>query len=347
MLQLSQRPLTGSDLDRALFVNRDDELEHLERAAHLSFNVLLLGERGSGLTSLLQQHLRRLEELEIPAFYVAGTSAETLEEIVDAIRIGLIGRRPIVRKTVPTDPLQWPFQKEVTVAGDPDVLGPLRRITIDDTSLYPIVLLDDVRDPTLVHHLFGRLRDEMWRLPFRWVVSGYRSRRRAYLEPPADSFFDTEIVLAPLNDDTSTELLTKRLETAANDDAQSVQRVRAQLEQIVERGAGNPRGLLDAARQAVLRAPEQLAETDEAVAAARALGATELAIVEHLVAHGPVSASDADLLAILDLSRARVTQVLRNLEDEGLVTSFAEQAEGVGRPRKLYTLKTSVVEDAV
>lgn len=60
MLQLSQRPLSGSDADRELFVDRTVELCHLERSAQLDFNVLVLGERGMGSTSLVRQHQRRL-----------------------------------------------------------------------------------------------------------------------------------------------------------------------------------------------------------------------------------------------------------------------------------------------
>ncbi|MBT8193526.1 MAG: helix-turn-helix transcriptional regulator [Acidimicrobiia bacterium] len=327
-------------------MNRADELERLERAASLRFNVLVLGDRGSGLTSLLQQHLRRLEELEIPAAYVSGRPAETLGELVDVIRIGVAGPRPTTRQTVFENPMAVPWEKEVIVAGDRDVLGPLRQIPLDPKGQPTIVLLDDVSDPTLVHQLFGRLRDEMWQLPFRWVVSGYQSRRNAYLEPPADAFFDTEIVLAPLDITAAAQLLMTRLEMASTDENLSKERIQAQLNQIVERGAGNPRRLLDSARDAVLRAPEDLAEADEIIAAARALGKTELAIVEHLVAYGPVSASNVELLEPLGISRARATQVLRNLEEEGLVTSFQEQANGVGRPRKLYTLKTSAGKDS-
>ena len=58
--------MTGSQADGRLFVGREAELRRLERAAQLDFNVLALGERGIGLTSLIGQHQRRMEEAGRP-----------------------------------------------------------------------------------------------------------------------------------------------------------------------------------------------------------------------------------------------------------------------------------------
>jgi predicted ArsR family transcriptional regulator len=49
----------------------------------------------------------------------------------------------------------------------------------------------------------------------------------------------------------------------------------------------------------------------------------------------PASAADPDLLARLGLSRQRIYQLLRQLEDADLVTATDENV-GRGRPRKVY-----------
>ena len=78
MLQLGQRPLTGSAADRVLFVNRTAELGYLKRSADLDFNVLVLGERGMGVTSLVLQHQRCLEEADRSGYYVSAGRVEDM-----------------------------------------------------------------------------------------------------------------------------------------------------------------------------------------------------------------------------------------------------------------------------
>jgi hypothetical protein len=360
MLQLSQRPLTGSDADRALFTNRHSELERLEQAAKLDFNVLLLGERGSGVTSVMQQHLRRLREQGRAAFYVSAVRAESLAEALDAIRIGVLGRRQGYTAEEPgeldMDALmgrpRMPKTEPRTLhfAGDPDPLANLRFVgatllEAQESSEKSMVLLDDVRDSALVHSLFGRYRDEVWEVPIRWVVAGQTSRRSHYLEPPADAFFDTEVTLEPLGETAAGHLVSTRLRGAAPADDDAANRIRAQLTEIIERGGGNPRRLLAAARDATLRTPEETAATDVVFAAAEALGISELAAVRHLHTNGPTSASDPELLEDLGIGRARATQVFRHLEENGLVVATNDKS-GVGRPRKMYAIKTSIEEPA-
>lgn len=60
MLQISQRPLQGTAVDAALFVDRTSELETLVRSVRLGFNSLVLADRGSGKTSLLRRLERQL-----------------------------------------------------------------------------------------------------------------------------------------------------------------------------------------------------------------------------------------------------------------------------------------------
>lgn len=109
----------------------------------------------------------------------------------------------------------------------------------------------------------------------------------------------------------------------------------ADIEGIVARGAGNPRQLLAAARDSILRTTDQTALADRLLLAAAKLGSTETFVMRHLLSNRPTSASDEEFLHSLGVTRARATQVLRRLEGAGLVSTFHDKA-GVGRPRKLY-----------
>lgn len=359
MLLLSQRPLTRGDVDRDLFVDREGELTRLNRAARLGLNVLVLGARGMGVTSLLNQHARQLEDAGRRVALVGGTVAESLVELAKAIRIGVEGRRPTRTQTVRRDPevaaamraLTRTFAERVevqTIPGDPDPLAPLRDLAtpVNESQLHEVaqaegpdsrlvVILDGTLQPALVHELFGRLRDEVWELGWIWVVAGRLDRRSEYLEPPADAFFDDEMVLGPLESEQARRLLLARVSHASNEELAEVARIRARLDQIVERSDGIPRRLLAATRDTLLSTTQQTRTVDEALAAATSLGKTELAVMHYLLLAGATSASDADFLTDLGVSRSRATQVLKRLEGLDLV-SGSELRTARGRPRKVY-----------
>ena len=358
MLFLSQRPLTKGDVDRDLFVGREDELARLDRAARLGLNVLVLGARGMGVTSLLNQHARQLENAGQRVGLVGEAAADSLADLATAIRIGVEGRRPPRTETVKRDPLVSALQPYVealsqrlevkTIPGDPDPLAALRKIgrTLSDREPREgapaggsegrlVVILDGTLQPELVHDLFGRLRDEVWELGWTWVVAGRLDRRDDYLKPPADAFFDDEIVLGPMEPKQARQLVAVRLASATSAELVHVAWIRERLGQIVERSDGVPRRLLAAARDTLLSTSEQTQTIDNALATAACLGKTELSAMHYLLSEGPTSASDAAFLSDLGVSRSRATQVLRRLEALNLVVGTEIRAAR-GRPRKVY-----------
>lgn len=359
MLFLSQRPLTRGDADRNLFVGREEELARLGRASRLGLNVLVLGARGAGVTSLLNQHARQLEDGGRRVSLVSGTAAESLAELAAAIRIGVEGRRPERTETALRHPevalavQRWTRAIEElvevkTIPGDPDPLASLRGVEdslseggseegteAEGSEGRLVVILDGTLNPGLVHDLFGRLRDEVWELRWNWVVAGRLDRRGEYLEPPADAFFDDEMVLGPLEPEQARQLVSARVASATTEELADATRIRVRLDQIVERSDGIPRRLLAAARDTLLSTSRQTRIVDEALAAAASLGKTELAAMHYLLAAGPASASDAEFLTDLGVSRSRATQVFKRLEASNLV-QVSEMRTARGRPRKLY-----------
>lgn len=326
MLHLSQRPLTGSKADGRLFVGREAELRRLERAAQLGFNVLALGERGIGLTSLMGQHQRRMEDAGRPCFYLSGTKINSSGQVFEAIRTGGMGSGQI------PDPIR-------EVMGLPEARSAFHNLVWDihrvDAEVLPVVILDDMHDPKLTHQMFGRYRDEMWELPCRWVVCGLIRHRYEYLTPPADAFFEAEVVIGPMDGSVAGDLLEARLATASPEDAQVAEPIRSHYEQIIKEGRGNPRQILASARDALLRDNGENASREISQWKATSLGETEGRVWQYMLIHGPVSASDEELLNHFAITRARAAQVLGNLEKDRLAVSYHEK-QSVGRPRKMY-----------
>jgi DNA-binding transcriptional ArsR family regulator len=332
---LSGRPLFATAADSELYVSLTDVERRLGRAVERGLNTLILGDRGSGKTSLVQHLLFRRREAQQrpPAVYIDGSVARGVMDVIELLRdqLGVAGQ---LGETVMQN-LQSALKPTTPGVRDSRlVLARLRPLR----DVEPVVvILDGLVDADVVHGLFGRLRDELWALPFTWVVTADTSQRSQFLTPPADAFFETIIELRGLTVDEQRELLRRRLP----DDWRNVS-------PLIGEERDNPRRLLTAAREAVV--DERPIEDVLRAAGAREQRAAQigraarmmLAELENL--DRPVAGSDTELLQRLGVTRERASQVLKQLEQHGLVESFSEPAER-GRPRKLYRLRDVLDDD--
>lgn len=321
VLQLTQRPLTASTLDGELFVGRERELAAIHRSLRLGFNVLVLGEPGSGRSSLLRRVQHAVEADAGGTVWVPGQPWPERIDIVEAIDDELGNRNePRVRR-------KTPFGKESQVAGLEHVMTELA----DDRIAFGrpgangqfTVLIDDA-DADVAYALFGRFRDVVWESPARWVVSGSLKRRDRYLAPPADAFFDTVIQLSELDPEDAAELLRRRT-TAAGPNDPDARRLESAIPKLVNGlSQRTPRMILAGARRALMaeEPADAAAQQDLALLSAERVGGrSAAALMSELIEHGPTYAGDPDLLDRLALTRNRVVRLLKDLEAAGLVTA--------------------------
>lgn len=332
MLLLSQRPLTASDADHDLFVDRTSELRRVDRALDLGLNAYVYGLRGSGRTSFLRQVERGRPE----ARYVRLEGFETLEDRLDQIERAVRGSNALERDR--PDPFSQAFKafstREVKVAVDP--LRYLRRaIGLGDGEPRPVVLVDDLHQEAC-HELFGRLRDDLWELPIQWVVAGSASS----LDPPTDTFFDAVVELPLLDDEGLRELVRRR--AASGTRSEEVLLLSVADSAIESVAPCTPRRALSVLRDLYLsddlaEATSQLANLQSARASLRP---TANKLLDALIHHGPTYAGDAELLSEVGVTRSRIVQLLTELEADGFVVSQRE-----GR-RKLFAVPSRRVTPA-
>jgi predicted transcriptional regulator len=356
----SSRPLLDTKADAAYFVNRSAELGSLRGAVDLQLNSLVLGSWGSGKTSLVRHLAYRLGEERIYRVEVVdGAIAPEPLDLLSLLTERLLGPELVARVPAAT---QGPWGYEVAARSRNGQLlalvDRLRRELPRELAQPPrdadgpawepdnsLILCIDGATPSAVHTLFGSLRDELWSLPIVWVVTGDEASAAAYLKPPVDAFFEVVLTLPPFDVQDAMALLTARVDGSAELDAATLQRLVTNLDE------RTPRALVTTMREILADSsrPAEAVELaterrNELLARLTRLGRGAAMLVAELQARGgSASASDKDLLDALGWTRPRAAQVLRQLEEAGLVTSSELRGDGRGRPRKVYSLREPVL----
>lgn len=305
-------------IDSDVYVHREAE-RSLHVAVAARRNTLLLGEAGTGKTTLLRWLRAQLRSEGTPAAFVNAALADDTSSFADLVADaieeaipGPAGRRGPPRKSGDTVPEAVRLLYEV------------RRLATTD----PVVLLvDGLSDAVIAHDWFGRLRDEVWALDHTWVVAARPRDSGPLRTPPADAFWSATVELGKLTRDEIDRMLTHGL-----DDEE-----RARLVDVPRAGV-TPRELVLHLYSALSDAPPAATPWDlERRERARRLGHSEDMVLLELEGIGrPVSAHDDVLLRRLGWSRPYTQRILSRLADAGLVRRIPDRSGGQGRPRTLY-----------
>jgi hypothetical protein len=316
--QIRLAPLLDRDRDSRLFV-APEGYDRVLWAVGEALNVLVLGDRGQGKTSVLhqlelslrgQQPQRRLSFVDLsPARSVEAALRLLVSGAVDAL----------------DQPLSWtpPLPRPNESEQERSVRASLGQLAAFDPCTF---LIDNVNVAEVGFALFGVLRDRLWETPHQWVLGANRTDRRWLLRAPADAFWE-EVIELQYSLEHARELLERRLEGD-----------RSWIKPLVNYVGANPRRLLRAALAAA-RDQNQPATVLECWAhwhqRLAALDPRSATLMTEPSGREPVSASDPELLSALGWARTSLLKTLETLENAGLVASWSEPA-GTGRPRRLF-----------
>ena len=337
---MATQPLARSRADQRRFVDRTRETDSIIRAVVASRPALVLGQSGSGRTSLLNHVAwllaRRKESRD--AVMVSGELASNPSQLLGVLvaRVQRLAEPAGARARWMDDlrALSMPDGPFGQVA-QPAILMELVDLLGERLAAFhrPVCLMVDGITPTVAHGVFGSLRNELWALPgAAWVVSGDSAAATLYLEPPADAFFERIVELGPLTDADAMKLLRAHVPDLVD----------AHIERAISVANGNPRRLLRAAGDLQEGIAPVSSPADEFAQRATALaGRLAGAIVGYLAAHGPTAASNEAMLRQIGASRQRASQLMHGLESAGLLETIELHEPGRrGRPARRFALRT-------
>ena len=334
------QPLAQSRADQRRFVDRTRETDAIIGAVTAQQPVLVLGDRGSGRTSLLNHVAWRLarqkerREVVMVSGELASSPSQLLGVLVARVqRLAEPGGsrarwiEDLRALSLPDGPFGQVAQPAIVIElvdllGER--LGALER---------PVCVMVDGIAPTVAHGVFGSLRNELWTLDgVAWVVAGDSGSEALYLEPPADAFFEHTVRLAPLSDADSKKLLRAHLPELSD----------ADIERAIAVAEGNPRRLLRAAADIQAGGePAGPKAEDLTQRATKAAGPLAGALVAYVAANGPTAASDEAMLRQIGASRQRASQLMHQLESAGLLETIEQHQPGRrGRPARRFAVRT-------
>jgi energy-coupling factor transporter ATP-binding protein EcfA2 len=326
---LQNRPLYDNRADGRYFVH-PEQWDPLIKSIERGLNVLLSGPRGSGKTTLLRQIQMKLREGGETVVFADATAASDVFELLSRIRSAFPGGEP--------SPLVSGMQYAIGALGprESPVAGASRAVAVQLDAIASeeptTILLDASAAAEAVYDLFGRLRDQLWQQPHRWVVAIGENEVATVMRPPADAFFDQ----APTLEDWSVNGLAEMLHRRARDEEDAIP---ALVSSAAAAGEGNPRKAVRALGDAVVsgRSPgDRLYERGRLLERASDIGRAPGMLMAELLDREQASPSDEDLQATLGVSRARLTQMFRQLQNADLVVAGVARPDGPGRPRTVY-----------
>jgi energy-coupling factor transporter ATP-binding protein EcfA2 len=334
------QPLAQSRADQRRFIDRADETRSIVEAVRAAQPVLVLGERGSGRTSLLNHVAWLLAREEEPrdSVLISGEIASDPAQLLGVL-VARVGRLAVpdgsrARWLEDLQALSMPDGPFGTVV-QPAILMELIDLLGERLAELgrPVCVMIDGILPAVAHGVFGTLRNELWTLQeASWIVAGESAAGPLYREPPADAFFAHTVVLEPLSDADARKLLHAHIPNLREPD----------VEKVLAAGDGNPRRLLRAAADIQAGISPDEAPTRELVKTATNLaGPLAGRLVEYLSEHGAASASDESMLRQIGASRQRASQLMHQLHSAGLLQTVEQAKEGrPGRPARRFTIKT-------
>ena len=362
----SPRPILSYKDDRKFFTSFKKNIESTFLAIDTFENVLVIGDHGSGKTSLLNHISYQLDDdndtilIKFSALTLTNFDQRNLlKKIVDDLRENSKKLRPKSdkilegvlfaidgpRRQVQLEEEEEEEEEEERTKESKDYSKLLDRFTaiiehLKKDQIKVCIIIDDIDkiDSGLVWLTFRNIRDQIWKLKISIILTALPNQISEITKSPLDHFFSYWVKISMFDFKSTRELVKRRLDYAHSD----IEIGGDAIEETLRRTGGNPRDILDIFRRVFesKKTSNVISRHDIeniSVIFSNKLPSIEKEIFNYLVHNPNSSSSSADFVKKIGVSRSRIAQILSKLRKEGCIVSKQE-----GRVVRYYVTESGL-----
>jgi len=344
--------------DRKFFTNFQEETAQVLLAIETYENAIVIGGRGSGKTSFLNHIYNRISKnkktlvvrfntLKVEEFNQTNFLVGIFDEITanaDRYVSNKVKLKNVLTKMFEPNQkrlqnYKYEIQKDdfyVALDRFLELVDFLKRDGVDIC-----IILDDTdkMDSNEIWNTFRRIRDPLWRLKVPILMAVLPDQIKEITKVPLDHFFPYLIKLKPLDSNTASDLIQKRLRHS-----NFKVKIHKVIDEIARRADGNPRNVIEMFKHLFEELEIKDAINKDQLKSlgmlySRRLPDIERAICNYLIRNPETSASSQDFALAIGVTRSRLAQLLNKLKRQGIVGNKKE-----GRTVK-YFLTSQGIED--
>lgn len=341
----SLRPLFATKYDQSFFVNREKELSSIQSSIRSKLNLLLLGKRGSGKTSLLNHAYYDLKKdkkiivilVNILPKGIHGTET-FLDVLVRSCAKEISGNEmhsELYHKYITT------FQTLSGLVGFETIMAILNR-----ENKQAVFIIDGFdHNSELCYNIVSALREIFWETKSAFIVTGDLLQKNVYLKPPVDAFFDKVVEIEKLSTKDVKKLFEHRIgkneitekvfSALAKYGADSIADIILMMRENIEKDNQKFDSILKTSNSFTMGATiippsKQFDKNLQKISPMRK------EVLKYLRVNGPTSASDKKFQEYTGVSRSRLAQMLVRLMHMGFLTKSQDSQ----KRRALFGLTT-------
>ena len=349
----SPRPLQSVGDDKAFFVAANGT-EKANLAIETYENALIVGDRGSGKTSLLnhlryeyssleknnsnipvQLNLSRVKNFNQTAFLKTliysivdstmkchAKNKNTLKEIIRVTNVDTRFLQKIPEGSISNDNKKNDVSFEILAEQLQELVSKLQN---QNVRIFIIADDGDKTNPGLIWDMFRGIRDILWNLKTPIILSILPEQVSVLTKPPLDQFFTYQVKMKPFDQDKTEELILKRIKFAR----QKISLEKDVLARLLNDTGGNPRNIISIMKRVFESTTKTNKITEKMIDGlnlpySSELNGIESHIVSYLVHNPYTSASSEDFSDSVGVTRSRIAQILNGLKEKNLIESKKE-----------------------
>ncbi len=341
----SSRPILTHEEDKKLFTSFEKNIESIILAIDTFENALIVGDHGSGKSSLLNHISHKLTDdentllIKLSALNLENFNQQNfLKHVIEILREESKQYRSKSGKLLDgfirtmgdkrmQDELEERRAKEYSDLSKLQTKFITMVEHLKENQIKICIIVDDIDkiDSNLVWLTFRNIRDQIWKLKISIILTVLPNQVSEITKSPLDHFFSYWVKISAFDFKSTKELVQHRLDYAHS----NIKIDDEAIEETLRRTGGNPRDILDVFRRVFEsgKTSSVISRQDieqVSIIFSNKLPSLEKDIFNYLVHNPDSSSSSTDFAKKMRVSRSRIAQILSKLRKDGYIISHKQ-----------------------